>query len=105
MLLFLDVEQYPSKLKHVAISRFFAFGCQLSPEERSSGIRILEADTFKLHCRQTLTGTVSHQARIFRMNLLQSLLHCKLTYFSRYQVHSSDGTKVGIRGVVVEEHI
>jgi len=34
----------------------FAFGCQLSPEDRSSGIQILEADTFKLHCRQTLTG-------------------------------------------------
>ncbi|XP_067928391.1 trafficking protein particle complex subunit 4-like [Watersipora subatra] len=34
----------------------FAFGCQLSPEERSSGIQILEADTFKLHCMQTLTG-------------------------------------------------
>lgn len=35
----------------------FAIASQLSPEPKSSGIEILEADTFKLHCFQTLTGT------------------------------------------------
>lgn len=35
----------------------FAIASQLSPEVKSSGIEILEADTFKLHCFQTLTGT------------------------------------------------
>ncbi|XP_071958070.1 trafficking protein particle complex subunit 4-like [Antedon mediterranea] len=34
----------------------YAIGCQLSPEQRSSGIECLETDTFKLHCFQTLTG-------------------------------------------------
>ncbi|EEB18759.1 trafficking protein particle complex subunit, putative [Pediculus humanus corporis] len=34
----------------------FAIASQLSPEPRSSGIKVLEADTFKLHCFQTLTG-------------------------------------------------
>ncbi|KAF6106820.1 trafficking protein particle complex 4 [Phyllostomus discolor] len=34
----------------------FAIGSQLSPEQGSSGIEVLETDTFKLHCFQTLTG-------------------------------------------------
>ncbi|XP_066156065.1 trafficking protein particle complex subunit 4 [Euwallacea fornicatus] len=34
----------------------FAIASQLSPEPKSSGIELLEADTFKLHCFQTLTG-------------------------------------------------
>ncbi|XP_069121131.1 trafficking protein particle complex subunit 4-like [Argopecten irradians] len=34
----------------------FAIGSQLSPEPRSSGIEVLETDTFKLHCFQTMTG-------------------------------------------------
>ncbi|XP_018421656.1 PREDICTED: trafficking protein particle complex subunit 4 isoform X3 [Nanorana parkeri] len=36
--------------------RLFAIGSQLSPEPGSSGIEMLETDTFKLHCYQTLTG-------------------------------------------------
>lgn len=34
----------------------FAIASQLSPEPKSSGIELLEADTFKLYCFQTLTG-------------------------------------------------
>lgn len=34
----------------------FAIASQLSPEPKSSGIEILEADTFRLYCFQTLTG-------------------------------------------------
>lgn len=34
----------------------FAIAVQLSPEPKSSGIEILEADTFKLHCFQTISG-------------------------------------------------
>lgn len=34
----------------------FALASQLSPEVKSSGIEVLEADTFKLQCFQTLTG-------------------------------------------------
>lgn len=36
----------------------FAIASQLSPEPKSSGIEVLEADTFKLHCFQTLTGKI-----------------------------------------------
>jgi len=34
----------------------YALAVQLSPDQGSSGILELEADTFKLHCSQTLTG-------------------------------------------------
>lgn len=34
----------------------FAIASQLSPEPKCSGIEVLESDTFKLHCFQTLTG-------------------------------------------------
>ncbi|CAB0005418.1 unnamed protein product [Nesidiocoris tenuis] len=36
----------------------FALASQLSPESKSSGIEVLEADTFKLQCFQTLTGNL-----------------------------------------------
>ena len=36
--------------------RLFAIGSQLSPETHSSGIELLETDTFGLHCMQTMTG-------------------------------------------------
>lgn len=65
-----NAEQYPLTLKFTRpkmttnekiflASMFyplFAIASQLSPEPKSSGIEILEADTFKLHCFQTLTG-------------------------------------------------
>jgi len=34
----------------------YAIASQISPEPHSSGIQVLEAETFKLHCLQTLTG-------------------------------------------------
>lgn len=34
----------------------FAIASQLSPEPKSSGIQVLETDSFKLNCFQTLTG-------------------------------------------------
>lgn len=34
----------------------YAIASQLSPEHRSSGIEILEADSFRLYCYQTVTG-------------------------------------------------
>ncbi|XP_054714644.1 trafficking protein particle complex subunit 4-like [Uloborus diversus] len=35
----------------------FAIASQLSPEPHCSGIEVIEADTFKLYCYQTITGT------------------------------------------------
>lgn len=34
----------------------FAIASQLSPEPKSSGIEVLETDSFRLNCFQTLTG-------------------------------------------------
>jgi len=34
----------------------YAIASQISPEPHSSGIQMLEAESFKLHCLQTLTG-------------------------------------------------
>uniref|UniRef100_A0A7M4EH01 Trafficking protein particle complex subunit n=1 Tax=Crocodylus porosus TaxID=8502 RepID=A0A7M4EH01_CROPO len=47
----------------------FAIGSQLSPEPGSSGIEMLETDTFKLHCFQTLTG----RCELFDQNLKLAL--------------------------------
>jgi trafficking protein particle complex subunit 4 len=47
----------------------FAIASQLSPEPRSSGIETLEADTFKLQCFQTLTGTEYNYLLHFIINL------------------------------------
>lgn len=38
------------------LNRLYAISAKLSPEQRSSGIEVLEADSFKLHCFQTHTG-------------------------------------------------
>ncbi|CAK9811528.1 Trafficking protein particle complex subunit 4 [Anthophora quadrimaculata] len=50
----------------------FAIASQLSPEPRCSGIEILEADTFRLHCYQTLTE-MPIRCELFETNL-QNLL-------------------------------
>ena len=34
----------------------FAIACKLSPAEKSSGIELIETNSFKLHCFQTITG-------------------------------------------------
>ena len=51
----------------------FAIASQMSPEPKSSGIEILEADTFKLHCFQTLTGEDDLK---FCLNLVISVTFC-----------------------------
>lgn len=52
--------------------RLFAIGSQLSPEARSSGIEVLETDSFRLHCMQTMTGMV--QNILLVKSLLQTYL-------------------------------
>ncbi|XP_065738354.1 trafficking protein particle complex subunit 4 isoform X2 [Phocoena phocoena] len=50
----------------------FAIGSQLSPEQGSSGIEMLETDTFKLHCFQTLTE-MPIRCELFDQNLKLAL--------------------------------
>lgn len=55
----------------------FAIASQLSPVPKSSGIEVLEADTFKLHCFQTLTGVklmvVAEPTQLSLDNLLRKI--------------------------------
>lgn len=44
----------------------FTIASQLSPEVKSSGISELEADTFKLHCFQTMTGKLRDIPILFK---------------------------------------
>lgn len=62
----------------------FAIASQLSPELKSSGIEVLEADTFKLHCFQTLTGI--------------SIAQVEFTYFILFFYIS-----IGIKFLIVAE--
>eukprot|EP00128_Syssomonas_multiformis_P003909 Colp12_sorted_trinity150504_noHs@21160 len=50
----------PSNEKIMLASMFhslYAITSKVSPENKSSGIEVLETDTFRLQCFQTLTGT------------------------------------------------
>ncbi|XP_042902201.1 trafficking protein particle complex subunit 4 [Parasteatoda tepidariorum] len=52
----------------------FAIASQLSPEPHCSGIEVLEADTFKLYCYQTITGTKFMVVADFKQSGIESLL-------------------------------
>eukprot|EP00128_Syssomonas_multiformis_P003910 Colp12_sorted_trinity150504_noHs@17410 len=41
------------------ICSLYAITSKVSPENKSSGIEVLETDTFRLQCFQTLTGTAN----------------------------------------------
>jgi len=58
----------------------FAIASQLSPEPRSSGIEVLEADTFKLHCFQTLTGITLHVTEATSTASLYTIIFIFLQY-------------------------
>ena len=72
--------------------RLFAIGSQLSPETRSSGIEMLETDTFKLHCHQTMTGNwVESVFWIFNLHTPYHNVRYNFTEFSfsENQLHVS----------------
>ncbi|XP_053546028.1 trafficking protein particle complex subunit 4 [Bombina bombina] len=62
----------------------FAIGSQLSPEPGSSGIEMLETDTFKLHCYQTLTGIKFMVLSDPRQAGIDSLLRKVYEFYSDY---------------------
>lgn len=60
----------------------FAIASQLSPEFKSSGIEILESDTFKLHCFQTLTGNMHiNSIYIFHCGQNSNVIKTKIIFF------------------------
>ena len=60
----------------------YALACQLSPEPRSSGIEVLEADNFRMNCFQTLTGDYLFGVPFlyFTQWISYFCLGCHLTY-------------------------
>lgn len=72
----------------------FALASQLSPEPKSSGIEVLEADTFKLHCFQTLTGVkfmiVSEPGQVGLDALLRKIYELYADYALKNPFYSLD---------------
>ena len=52
----------------------FAISCKLSPVEKSSGIELLETNSFKLHCFQTITGVKFFTITDTRVNSMDVFL-------------------------------
>lgn len=50
----------PAYLFSLAPYSVHAITSKISPVPGSSGIEMLETDTFRIHCFQTLTGTFQH---------------------------------------------
>lgn len=62
----------------------YALACQLSPEQRSSGIEILEADNFRMNCFQTLTGVKFMVISDTKQGGIDGLLHRVYEIYSDY---------------------
>lgn len=52
----------------------FAISCKLSPCDKSSGIELLESNSFKLHCFQTITGVKFFVMTDTRVNTMDTFL-------------------------------
>ena len=52
----------------------FAISCKLSPTEHSSGIEMLQTNSFKLHCFQTITGVKFFAMTDTRVNNMDGFL-------------------------------
>ena len=52
----------------------FAISCKLAPTEQSSGIQLLETNSFKLHCFQTITGVKFFVLTDTRVNSMDAFL-------------------------------
>ncbi|CAN7992738.1 unnamed protein product [Ixodes hexagonus] len=63
---------------------FYAIASQLSPEPRSSGIELLEADAFRLHCLQTVTGVKFIVLADARLASLEPLLRRLFELYADY---------------------
>lgn len=63
---------------------FYAIASQLSPEPKSSGIELLEADAFRLHCYQTVTGIKFIVLADARQTGLEPLLKKLFELYSDY---------------------
>uniref|UniRef100_A0A2K5F6H3 Trafficking protein particle complex subunit n=1 Tax=Aotus nancymaae TaxID=37293 RepID=A0A2K5F6H3_AOTNA len=73
----------------------FAIGSQLSPEQGSSGIEMLETDTFKLHCYQTLTGIKFVVLADPRQAGIDSLLRKIYEIYSDFTLFTQPSWKLG----------
>lgn len=81
----------------------FAIASQLSPEPKCSGIEILESDTFKLYCFQTLTGKLVTLIEKLPLTLRYNVV--LINVICRCQAYGSCRTNSSRHGHLVEENL
>ncbi|XP_062499499.1 trafficking protein particle complex subunit 4-like isoform X2 [Corticium candelabrum] len=87
-------------------SNLYAIATRLSPVVKSSGIEVLEADNFKMHCFQTLTGlkflVLTDQRQTGCDSLLRKLYEIYSDYALKNPFYSLD---MPIRCELFDEHL
>lgn len=84
----------------------YALACQLSPEARSSGIEVLEADNFRMNCFQTLTGVKFMVISDPKQTGIEALLHRIYELYSDYALKNPFySLEMPIRCELFDEHM
>ncbi|KAG7169731.1 Trafficking protein particle complex subunit 4-like [Homarus americanus] len=84
----------------------YALACQLSPEQRSSGIEILEADNFRMNCFQTLTGVKFMVISDVKQTGIDNLLHRVYEIYSDFALKNPFySLEMPIRCELFDEHL
>ncbi|XP_064099193.1 trafficking protein particle complex subunit 4-like [Macrobrachium nipponense] len=84
----------------------YALACQLSPEQRSSGIEVLEADIFRMNCFQTLTGVKFMLISDQKQGSVDALLHRVYELYTDYALKNPFySLEMPIRCELFDEHL
>ncbi|XP_066984851.1 trafficking protein particle complex subunit 4 [Macrobrachium rosenbergii] len=84
----------------------YALACQLSPEQRSSGIEVLEADIFRMNCFQTLTGVKFMLISDHKQGSVDALLHRVYELYTDYALKNPFySLEMPIRCELFDEHL
>lgn len=84
----------------------YALACQLSPEPRSSGIEVLEADNFRMNCFQTLTGVKFMVISDPKQSGVDALLHRVYELYADFALKNPFySLEMPIRCELFDEHL
>lgn len=84
----------------------YALAVQLSPEQKSSGIEVLEADNFRMNCFQTLTGVKFMVISDTKQSGIDALLHRVYEIYSDYALKNPFySLEMPIRCELFDEHL
>lgn len=84
----------------------YALACQLSPEQRSSGIELLEADNFRMNCLQTLTGVKFMLISDHKQGSVDGVLHRVYEIYTDYALKNPFySLEMPIRCELFDEHL